>query len=157
MLCVRGSKDEYTTILAIAVHPGGPAMSTRTASQVFTCEELWLLQSVIRHEIPQLDQWDFPPASVDLNDQIAQALVLCDENNLGEAALLLTRGDCLVIDYCVPQGAKSVAGVAIGKSVLMKSFRARRTIETNDMPSADEPAQPTVGEVREHLRHMQGD
>jgi hypothetical protein len=132
-------------------------MSTRTASQVFTCDELWLLQSVIRHELPQLDQWNFPPASVDLNDQIAEALVLCDENSLGEAALLLTRGDTLVIDYCVPQGAKSVAGVAIGKSVLLKSFRARRALETSDMPSAEEPAQPSFGEVREHLRHMQGD
>lgn len=120
-------------------------------------EELWLLQSVVRHEVPQVDQWNFPPASVDLNDQIAEAIVLCDENGLNEAALLLARGDTLVIDYCVPQSAKSIAGVGIGKSILLKSFRARKALETNEMPSAEEPAQPTVGEVRDHLRQMQGD
>ena len=132
-------------------------MSKQTASQVFTFDELWLLQSVIRHELPQLEQWDFPPASLDLNDQVAEALVLCDESGLGEAALILSRGDCLVIDYCVPQGAKSASGHAIGKSVLLKSFRARRAIETHELPSAEEPAQPTAGEVRERLRHMQGE
>lgn len=129
----------------------------QTASQVFTSEELWLLQSVVRHELPQLDQWKFPPASLDLNDQIARALVFCDENDCSEAALILSRGDCLVIDYCVPQGAKSAAGVPIGKHVLMKSFLARRSIVDGELPIAEEPAQPTTGEVREHLRHLQGE
>ena len=129
----------------------------QTASQVFSSEELWLLQSVVRHEIPQIDQWKFPPASVDLNDQIAQAIVFCEENQCSEAALILSRGDCLLIDYCVPQGAKSVSGVAIGKQVLMKSFRARRSIEDGDIPVADEPAQPSTSEVREHLRRQQGE
>jgi hypothetical protein len=132
-------------------------MSQNTASEVFTLEELWLLQSVIRHEVPQLDQWDFPPASLDLNDQIAQALILCDEHSCGEAALVLSRGDCLVIDYCVPQGAKSVSGVPIGKHVLLKSFRARQALESSFMPNAEEPAQPTAGEVRDNLRHFQGE
>lgn len=131
-------------------------MTTPTASALFTVEELWLLQSVIRHELPQLEQWDFPPASLALNDQIAETLVLCDETGEAEAALVLSRGDCLVIDYCVPQGAKSVAGVAIGKHVLLKSFRARREIEDHFLP-AEEPPQPSCGEVREQLRHMQGD
>ncbi len=115
------------------------------------------MQSVIRHEMPQMDQWKFPPASLDLNDQVAQALVFCDENGMGEAALILSRGDCLTLDYCVPQGAKSAAGVPIGKHILMKSFRARRTIEDVQFPSADEPAQLSPGEVREHLRHNQGE
>jgi hypothetical protein len=115
------------------------------------------MQSVIRHELPQSDQWKFPPAGVELNDQVAQALVFCDENGATEAALILSRGDCLAIDYCVPQGAKSAAGVPIGKHILMKSFRARRIIEDQVFPLADEPAQMTSGEVREHLRHKQGD
>ena len=132
-------------------------MTQSTASEVFTLEELWLLQSVIRHELPQDEQWDFPPASLDLNDQIAQALILCDESGFGEAALILSRGDCLVLDYCVPQAAKSISGLAIGKQVLLKSFRARRAIESFFLPSADEPTQPTAGEVREHLRNFQGD
>jgi hypothetical protein len=131
-------------------------MTIQTASALFTVEELWLLQSVIRHEIPQLEQWDFPPASLALNDQVAEALLLCDERGEAEAALVLSRGDCLVIDYCVPQGAKSVAGVAIGKHVLLKSFRARQEIEDHFLP-AEEPPQPSYGEVREQLRHLQGD
>src|SRR4051794_4919184 len=53
-----------------SAHTARAAMTQNTASEVFTVEELWLLQSVIRHEVPQLDQWDFPPASLDLNDQI---------------------------------------------------------------------------------------
>lgn len=132
-------------------------MTPPTASELFTVDELWLLQSVVRHELPQVEQWDFPPASLDLNDQVAQALLLCDETGCGEAALILSRGDCLVLDYCVPQGAKSVAGVAIGKQVLLKSFRARRAIESSYLPTAAEPAQPTAGEVKEHLRNFQGD
>ncbi len=129
----------------------------QTASQVFSLEELWLMQSVIRHEMPQIDQWKFAPANLDLNDQIAQALVFCDENGVNEAALVLSRGDCLAIDYCVPQGAKSAAGVPIGKHILMKSFRARRAIEDQDFRLTDEPQQMSSGEVREQLRHMQGD
>ncbi len=129
----------------------------QTASQVFSLEELWLMQSVIRHEMPQIDQWKFAPANLELNDQIAQALVFCDENGVNEAALVLSRGDCLAIDYCVPQGAKSAAGVPIGKHILMKSFRARRAIEDQDFRLTDEPQQMSSGEVREQLRHMQGD
>lgn len=133
-------------------------MSEQTASEVFTCEELWLMQSAIRHEMAQGEQWKFPPASLDLNDQVAEALLLCDENHLVEAAIILSRGDCLVIDYCVPQTAKSASGAPIGKSVLLKSFRARRTIDGGPGTlEAEEPMQLTPGEVREHLRQMQGD
>ncbi len=111
-------------------------MSQPTASAVFTVDELWLLQSAIRHEIAQIDGWHAPPASLALNNQIADALVLCEENGLSEAALLLTRGDCLAIDYNVPQTAKSPAGLAIGKSVLMKSFRTRQEIDEGRAPMA---------------------
>ena len=132
-------------------------MTIQTCSALFTCDELWLLQSAIRHEVAQGDTWKYPPASVELNDQIADALVLCEENKLDDAALLLTRGDCLVIDFCVPQTAKSAAGVPIGKNVLLKSFKARRAIEQGPIAYSDEPAQLTPGEVRETLRRMQGD
>ncbi len=70
---------------------------------------------------------------------------------------LRARGDCLVIDYCVPQTAKSAAGVPIGKNVLLKSFKARRAIEQGPMPYTEEPSQLTPGEVRETLRRMQGE
>ena len=77
--------------------------------------------------------------SASLNDEIADALVRCDEAGLGEAALELTRADCLAIDHCVPQGAKSVSGLPIGKMVLMKSFRARRDIDEGHHSLAAEP------------------
>lgn len=126
-------------------------MSQPTASAIFTTEELWLLQSAIRHEIAQLDSWRFPPASLALNDQIADAIVRCDENGLAEAAILLTRGDCLVIDHNVPQTAKSPAGAAIGKSVLMKSFRARREIDEGRWPPPSDHAEPNRAELEERI------
>ncbi|MBA4181858.1 MAG: hypothetical protein C0506_14805 [Anaerolinea sp.] len=133
-------------------------MTEQAASEVFTCEELWLLQSAVRHEVSQGEQWKFPPASLELNHQIAEALLLCDEYHLTEAAIVLDLADCLVIDYCVPQTAKSPSGAPIGKNVLLKSFRARRAIDGGlNGPEAVEPAQLTPGEVREHLRQMQGD
>jgi hypothetical protein len=48
-------------------------MSQPTASAIFTIDELWLLQSVIRHEALQMDAWRFPPASLALNTQIAES------------------------------------------------------------------------------------
>ncbi len=126
-------------------------MSQPTACAVFTTEELWLLQAAIRHEVAQLESWRFPPASLALNDQVADALLRCDEYGLSEAAILLTRGDCLAIDHCVPQGAKSTAGVAIGKSVLLKSFRARREIDEGQPLSAPENAEPDDAQIAERI------
>lgn len=106
---------------------------------IFTTDELWLLQASIRHEMAGQEQWKAPPTSAALNDQVADALVRCDEAGLNEAAITLTRHDCLAIDHCVPQSAKSASGVAIGKSVLMKSFRARRDIDEGRHSLAAEP------------------
>lgn len=129
-------------------------MGQNTASAVFSVEELWMLQSTVRHELAQIEQWKFPPASVDLNDQIAECLLRCHEYNLAEGALILSRGDCLVIDYCVPQTAKSVAGVPIGKNILMKSFRARMQLLDGDILAAEEPASPSAADVCEQLRQF---
>jgi len=130
--------------------------ATQTATVVFTCEELWLLQSVIRHEAPQQEQWKYPPASLELNDQIAQALLLCEEHGLDEAALLLTMEDALVIDYCVPQSAKSPSGLPIGKNILMKSFAVRREIEQGLSATAEEPGSLSPSEIQERLRRING-
>lgn len=129
---------------------------TQTATAVFTSEELWLLQSVIRHEAAQQEQWRFPPANLDLNDQIAESLLRCEELGIDEAALLLTMEQALVIDYCVPQSAKSTSGTPIGKNILLKSFRVRKTIEDGPTASADEPGTPSATEVQERLRHING-
>lgn len=114
-------------------------MGTNTTSVAFALEELWLLRAYVRHEIPQLETWKFPPASLELNDQIAEAILLCEEHGQQEASLLLTRGDCLVIDAVVPQDAKSVSGVRIGQTVLLKSFAARRELSGGLTASAVEP------------------
>lgn len=97
--------------------PGG-----LTTSVTFTVEELWLLQSAIRHEMTQQDNWHSPPVSLELNDQIAHAILFCVKQEQTEAALVLTHHDCLVIDYCVSQNAKSASGAPTGKVILTKSF-----------------------------------
>ena len=130
-------------------------MSQSTACAVFSVDELWLLQAAIRHEIPQGDQWRFPPASLALNDQVADALLRCEEQGLTEAALLLTRADCLAMDFGVQQGAKSAAGVAIGKSVLMKSFRARRELDEGLLPLADEESELAGEDLAERIARWQ--
>lgn len=129
---------------------------TRTATAVFTLEELWLLQSVIRHEVAQQEQWHYPPASLELNDQVAESILRCEELGLEEAALVLTMQQALVIDYCVPQSAKSPSGIPIGKNILMKSFRVRKALEEGDDPDAEEPGTPNATEVQERLRQMNG-
>jgi hypothetical protein len=133
-----------------------PFPGPRTAAAIFTSEELWLLQSVVRHETAQQEQWRNPPASLDLNQQIAESILRCDELALGEAPLVLSYEDCLVIDYCVPQTAKSPSGAPIGKSVLLKSYRARKAIEDGGLQEAEEPPTPTSAEVQERLRNKQG-
>jgi hypothetical protein len=111
---------------------------------------------VVRHEVAQGEQWRYAPASLDLNDQIAESLVRCEELDIDEAALILSMADVLVIDYCVPQSAKSASGVAIGKSILMKSFRVRKAIQGGADPIAEEPGSPTASEVQERLRQING-
>ncbi len=122
-------------------------MSEPATSVIFTADELWLLQSVIRHEMAQPEQWKAPPVSASLNDQVAEALVLCHDHDQGEAAVLLTIADCLAIDFCVPQAAKSPAGLAIGKQVLLKSFRARAEIANRWATSQAEPEAPSHDEL----------
>jgi hypothetical protein len=114
------------------------------------------LQSVVRHEAQQHEQWRHAPASHDLNDEIAESILRCEEHSLGEAALILTWSDCLVIDYCVPQAAKSPSGAPIGKNVLLKSYRARQAIADGESAMADEPRAMTRDEVQERLRKMNG-
>ena len=118
----------------------------------FTADELWLLQGVVRHEMPQGDTWKFPPASVDLNDQIADVLIACIDAGLREATLSLTRGDLLLLDFVVPQSATSPIGTKLGREILLKSFRARRALSGDELPNAAEPEDtPTLNEIDARL------
>lgn len=112
---------------------------------VFTLSELWLLQGKVRHEIAGREQWQTPPADRELNDQVAMALLFCEDNSAGEACLALSIGDCLVLDYVVPQDAKDSEGRALGKPILRKTFAARRALLGLDLAStAEEPADSQV-------------
>lgn len=126
-----------------------------TVPVLFSVEELWLLQSVVRHEAAQQETWKFPTASLDLNDQVAIALNRCTVHGLHEAPLQLSRGDLLVLDYCVPQGAKTAAGVPIGKTILLKTFRARAELLDGQLPSAEEPSAPSTAQIAQMLRERQ--
>lgn len=100
-----------------------------TVSVVFGLDELWLMQACVRHELAQAEQWKFPPASLALNDAIATAILFCEEQGFQDAAVLLGRHECLVLDYTIPSTAKDANGRPIGKAVLLKSFRARQQLE----------------------------
>ena len=116
-----------------------------TVSVLFSLDELWLLQACVRHELAQAEQWKFPPASLALNDAVAGAILFCEEQTCHEAAVLLNRHDCLVIDYNVPSTAKDPNGKPIGRAVLLKSFRARRELE--DGPSLTRQADSAGQEI----------
>ncbi len=123
-----------------------------TVSMLFTLDELWLLQSVVRHEVEHLDQWHWPPASLDLNDQIAHAIDFCTTSPPAtEAPLLLSKGDCLILDYTVSQSLKDVDGNLLGRNILLKSFAARRQLEEGPQVSAPEVPTPSVADVKERL------
>jgi hypothetical protein len=93
----------------------------------FTVGELWLLHDFIRHEMADANSWRYPPASRDLNEQIVFALEACESCSLDEYNLLLSRADMLVIDFFVRRDHKTPEG-ASGKTVLLKTFRARKEL-----------------------------
>lgn len=113
--------------------------------QTFSLEELWLLQAKVRHEMAQQGEWKAPPASLGLNEQVAMAILFCEENGQPDACLELSLEDCLLLDYVIPQEAKDAQGAAIGKSVLRKAFRSRaRLLGLDYAAAAEEPAEAQV-------------
>lgn len=98
----------------------------------FSLAELWLLNDFIRHEIENRDNWAYPPASRELNLEIALAIASCEENKLDEYTLLLSEGDILVIDYNVRAAHKTPEG-AKGKDILLKLYRARAKLEEDSL------------------------
>lgn len=97
--------------------------------------ELDVLQQHVRHEIDgeAQGQWKWPPASLTLNDKIAESMLFQAETGEPEVALQLTRHDCLVIDFQVQVGAEIDAdGNDIGRALLLKTYAARRTLRDGD-------------------------
>jgi hypothetical protein len=132
-------------------------MTPDTVSTLFTLDELWLLEGVIRHEHEGQDLWHFPYANLDLNDQISTAILFCTENKEVEAPLLLSRGDCLILSYCVQSGMKDPNGVLLGKSILIKSFTARRALRDGALETGTEPSAPSVPEIKAALEQRKED
>ncbi|TMB98084.1 MAG: hypothetical protein E6J42_06770 [Chloroflexi bacterium] len=93
----------------------------------FSLAELWLLHDFVRHEIPEAKSWRFPPASEDLNEEVALAIETCETHGLDEYTLMLSKGDMFVIDYFVRRDHKTPEGGS-GKRVLLKVFRARKEL-----------------------------
>jgi len=129
--------------------PTGGGMDAEATPVTFTKAELWLLQRFIRHEVPALETWHFPPAAMELNDQIADALLFCEDEQQEDATLQLSWGDCLAIDFCVPNDVKDVNGAPIGRKVLLKTYAARSSLRRGypyvevPQPAAD-PAKADV-------------
>jgi hypothetical protein len=95
----------------------------------FTLDELWCMRAYVRHESGQ--RWDgrYPNTNLAFNRTIAEALLFCEDTKQDRAFIEISKEDCMVIDSVIPQDAKSANGVAIGKSILLKSMRAWLKLE----------------------------
>lgn len=91
----------------------------------FTLAELWLLHDFVRHECPEMERWRFPPADLELNEEIALAIEACVSDGLEEYTLDLTRHQLLVIDYLIRHDYKT-GQLAKERDILHKVFQARR-------------------------------
>jgi len=101
----------------------------------FTLPELWMLSDFIRADCSQLDTWRYPPASLYLNDEICDAITTCEKFKLLEYTLLLTKGDCIVIDHSIRRDYKNPDG-AKGLDILRKIYKARYELR-EEMPTAE--------------------
>ena len=60
------------------------------------------------------------PCSLELNDQIADAILLCEDKGQTEAVIELTRHDCIAIDSLVRADMKDASGRLVGRELLLK-------------------------------------
>jgi hypothetical protein len=132
-------------------------MAPDTVSTLFTLDELWIMREVVRHEHENQELWHFPYADLEFNDQIAAAILFCVENAEAEAPLLLSRGDCLILDHSVNLTHKDKDGLPLGKSILLKSFAARRTLRDGALETGTEPQAPSVPEIKKALEQRKED
>ncbi len=105
----------------------------------FTLDELWTIQGGVRHEQGQPWQGLWPTTSVALNDDIAAGIVFCLDSQQEFCTLLLSRGDCFLIDYCISKDLKDATGKPVGRHILTKTFRARQALAYGELPTVDEP------------------
>ncbi len=97
----------------------------RGAPVEFTLAELWMLHDLVRHDEDAVSEYKWPTVSTGLNEQVALAIVACEDGGLKSYTLALDRGGLLLLDYHVRRDMKTPEG-ASGAAVLLKVFRARR-------------------------------
>ena len=123
----------------------------------FTRAEFWLLNAWIRHDQesgddgPYSSRARYPIVSTELNEEIALALVACEDDDLDEYRLELGYGDLLLIDHHVRADFKNPEG-AKGKDILMKTFRARMELalgEFGRQPATEQRDQDYKTAIRE--------
>ncbi len=132
-------------------------MSTDTVTVPFTRAEFWLLASFVRHNQESGDDGPFssraryPIVSTELNEEIALALVACEDDGLNEYNLELSYSDLLLIDHHIRADFKNPEG-AKGKDILMKTFRARVQLalgEFGRQPATEQRDQDYKTAIRE--------
>lgn len=139
----------------IADFEGPTAGFSESKPVTFTLAELWLLNQFVRHDVSQSDTWKFPPASVSLCVDIAEAIHACEEHKVPEFTLLLSKGDLLVIDYNVRADMKTPEG-AQGRNILLKVFRA--ISELDDTLPAGAERDETYSQAKERsVKRSKGD
>lgn len=106
---------------------------------VFSLDQLWLLNDLIRHESDQDKTWKIPPSSKELNATVADAILACEDHGLTEYTIPISSGDTYVIDFHVRRSMKSYLGTPIGVNLLLKVFRARRELSGESMETFREP------------------
>ena len=121
----------------IYMEPAG--LRRPTATVLVTREALWYLRSRVRHESADQGQWKAPPTDLDLNRQIADAILRCEEADLPAAWLEVTKQDLLLIDYITDQDTKGTDGRPIGRPLLLATFAAYRELEEGPMATAEDP------------------
>ena len=114
----------------------------------FTINELWLLNSFVRHDEDAINKKRWPVVSTELNEQIALAIVACEDSGLEGYTLLLTKGDLLLIDYHIRCDTKTPEG-AKGKEILLKIYRARRDMLLG--PLADDTEEESYKEAMKRI------
>lgn len=117
-----------------------------TAPVTFDIEQLWLLQGFCRHEMQGQREWQKPPADLEFNELITDAILACAESGLTEYTLPLTLHHCLIIDALVPNSAKTASGANVGRPMLLKAYKARRELR-GERPVFEVPRIPNVVEL----------
>ncbi len=101
-------------------------MESREVS--FTAAEILLLNDLIKHEVPQMELWSWPPADIELSDQLLLAVEATAVSKAQDCILTLGRRDVVIINYHVSSTMREADGTAIGLHIICKVARTLREL-----------------------------